>query len=357
MTGLKKNKNAGFSLIEVLIAMAIFTVCLVPLLRSFVVVSSTNAKSRQILNASTVAENIIEEIKAEGVTSYVSGISPSGYVNIDGVDFPAYTVTYNNRTYDGKTYKAEVTLTPSNETYNDGGTEKSLNTQDTAELYTMSNKTDAFYVEETNALNSVALDYVQAHPDKTVSEVVKNIETEYTFTISDVGGVQSVVQTVTRDYNGVNLSAETKSIFSSLQTGNELKSLYIFYVPASSGGKEQFIIDNRDNYPVDVYIVQQSSIIRDASLTILETGRTSVDAPTTIRTNMDYADFDDVTYQYGGSTFLRMSKTQAEDAFGFHTLGVIEEMDGKDARLYNIEAHVYDVNGNELTSLTGTALR
>lgn len=364
MSELKKNRNAGFSLVEVVIAMAIFTICLVPLLRSFVVVSNTNAKARQTLNASTMAENEIEQIKSVGVTSYVAGDTPTGYVTIDGVDYPCYQVSYTNRSFDNKTYQMNIVLTPSTETYMDStGTEQKLNSQTTAELYTMSNKTDAFYVEETNVLNSIALDYIQAHPSETLNNVKSNIKTEYTFVISNTGGVQSVEQRISRTYpNNMAAPSETASIFSSLQTGNELKSLYIFYVPSGSSGNETFIIENPDNYPLDVYIVQQKAhsydpIKKAAALTVVETGSTSTNAPTTIRTNMAVSDFNNIYYQYSGLTKTPLSDINAKSAFGFHELGVDEDMSGQNARLYDITATVCDANGNQLISLTGTALR
>lgn len=363
MSELKKNKNAGFSLIEVLIAMAIFAICLIPLLRSFVVVSRTNAKSRQTLNASTLAENVIEQIKSEGVAAYVGTDTPSGYKTIDGVNYPIYTLSYSNRTFDDRTYSMQVTLTPSTETYNDAGTEKELNAQKTAELFTMSNRTDAFYVEDTNVLNSAAQLYVDSHSGVTLSEVKQNMETQYTFVISNAGGIQSVEQTVSRTYSG-NLvgTAETASIFSSLQTGNELKSLYIFYVPAASGAKETFIIENKDNYPLDVYIVQQkagSSVFNKKvrALTVVEQTKTDVNAPTTIRTNLALSDFNQITYQHDGSVMDSMNSVTAPKAFGFYELGVDENMVGKVARLYDISVTVADYNGDELVTLTGTALR
>lgn len=362
MSEIKRNRNAGFSLVEVLVAMAIFMVCLIPLLQSFVVVSNANAKSRQTLNASTLAENIIEEIKSEGVTAYVGTDTPTSYVTIGGVNYPVYEVAYTNRAFDGRNYQINVTLSPSTETYNDGTSETALNAQTTAELFTMSNKTDAFYVEDTNVLNNAAQLYVDTYPGVTLAEVKSGMETEYTFVISNAGGIQSVEQTVSRTYNG-NLigAAETASIFSSLQTGNELKSLYIFYVPASSGGKETFIIENKDDYPLDVYIVQQKAHTTDMNkkakaLTIVETTDQSSGAPTTIRSNMGISDFMDIKYQHTGGV-MHMNSVTAKSAFGFHELGVDENMTGKNARLYDITVTVSDANSNQVVSLTGTALR
>ena len=54
--------NRGFSLVEILIAVAILVLCAVPLLKAFVTSAQTNVRARQNLNATTLAENIMEEI-------------------------------------------------------------------------------------------------------------------------------------------------------------------------------------------------------------------------------------------------------------------------------------------------------
>ncbi len=51
--------NRGFSLVEILIAVAILVLCAVPLLKAFVTSAQTNARARQNLNATTLAENIM----------------------------------------------------------------------------------------------------------------------------------------------------------------------------------------------------------------------------------------------------------------------------------------------------------
>ena len=62
---MKKRKNAGMSLIEVIVAVAIFAITAAVLLQSFVTSGRINRKSRIYLEATTVAQNIMEEIKAK----------------------------------------------------------------------------------------------------------------------------------------------------------------------------------------------------------------------------------------------------------------------------------------------------
>ena len=94
--------NRGFSLVEILIAVAILVLCAVPLLKAFVTSAQTNARARQNLNATTLAENIMEEIKAAGVEGY--GVKSGDTVTIDGVDLPVYEAEYSNYNFDGREY-------------------------------------------------------------------------------------------------------------------------------------------------------------------------------------------------------------------------------------------------------------
>ena len=65
--GRKKNKNsnAGMTLLEVIIAVSIFSITAIVLLQSFVTSSRINRKSNTYLEATTVAQNVMEEIKSK----------------------------------------------------------------------------------------------------------------------------------------------------------------------------------------------------------------------------------------------------------------------------------------------------
>ena len=58
-----RKKNSGFTLVEVLVAVAILAVVSIPILQSFVGVATVNNKSRRRLAATTVAETVMESCK------------------------------------------------------------------------------------------------------------------------------------------------------------------------------------------------------------------------------------------------------------------------------------------------------
>lgn len=63
----KLNKNAGFSLLELLIAVVILAIIVIPLLNLFLSSNKLNIKSRQTLRATTAAQDIMEGLKAYNI--------------------------------------------------------------------------------------------------------------------------------------------------------------------------------------------------------------------------------------------------------------------------------------------------
>lgn len=55
----RKNTNAGMTLIELIVAVSIFSIAAVVLLQSFVTSGRINSKSRLYLEATTMAQNLM----------------------------------------------------------------------------------------------------------------------------------------------------------------------------------------------------------------------------------------------------------------------------------------------------------
>ncbi|MCM1261644.1 MAG: prepilin-type N-terminal cleavage/methylation domain-containing protein [Butyrivibrio sp.] len=66
-TKVQLNKNAGFSLIELLIAVIVLAIIIVPFTRSFISSSRMNGNSRRLQRATTVAQDIMEGLKAYNI--------------------------------------------------------------------------------------------------------------------------------------------------------------------------------------------------------------------------------------------------------------------------------------------------
>lgn len=269
--------NKGFSLVEILVAMAIFVLCAAPFLRSFVLAAQTNAKSRQILNATTIAENVMEDIKADGVDAYVTGLVPTGTNAFGNI----YTTGYSNYIFDGKNYQVDITLEASDRAYKDEtGTAHHYNYKNDddmklAELYNMTLAYDAIYVQPETELADVTESYVHdaSKPEYMESpvQIIAHANTDYAFTITKTNSLYEVNQTVTyKTQSGNEIAKKTATIYSSVQTGHELKKLYIFFVPSATNtiSITNMLLDTTEQ--IEVYVVKQNTDPCEVNLAIME---------------------------------------------------------------------------------------
>ncbi|MFV0342910.1 MAG: prepilin-type N-terminal cleavage/methylation domain-containing protein [Anaerocolumna sp.] len=64
MKCIQKHKNAGFTLVELLISISILAIVLLPLLNNFVTAAKVNQKSKRMQNETVLTQTILEEVKA-----------------------------------------------------------------------------------------------------------------------------------------------------------------------------------------------------------------------------------------------------------------------------------------------------
>lgn len=81
----KVNKDAGFSLVELLIAVVILAIIVIPLMNLFVSSNRINIKSRKTLRATTAAQDIMEGLKAYNIEEIKAQFADpaSGFYVID----------------------------------------------------------------------------------------------------------------------------------------------------------------------------------------------------------------------------------------------------------------------------------
>lgn len=92
----KDNKKKGFTLIEVILAVAIISIAMIPLLGSFITASRLNVKGRQKEQAMTIAQNVMEGVKACGVENsylWATGAGTGYSVLPSNADGTALTVS------------------------------------------------------------------------------------------------------------------------------------------------------------------------------------------------------------------------------------------------------------------------
>lgn len=149
--------NDGFSLVELLIAVTILAIIVAPLLHSFVTAIRTNAKARNTMYATAVAEDVMEEFEAYGIDGMRQIYQSAGYteeldadVNGDGV---SESGSYRFIGTDGNTtsgiYDVEVLLDPSPYTSGDASN-PSINDMKIADIQNLAGSLNAVYMDDNN---------------------------------------------------------------------------------------------------------------------------------------------------------------------------------------------------------------
>ncbi len=105
----KSNNDMGFSLVELIIVVSILAIAAVPLIRSMTQATRTNAKAQSIQNATSLAESVMEEMKATPIetlkTRYLTDFSGDVMtITLDGDDGKGINATQ------GEKFIATVTI-------------------------------------------------------------------------------------------------------------------------------------------------------------------------------------------------------------------------------------------------------
>lgn len=305
-----KKDNKGFTLLELLVAVIILAIVVTPMLHSFVTSYRVNARSREIMRATTLAQNEMEIFEKEKLEvlldneTYDYEWTPTTYTSGSGSDekeHTAYTFTYNKGIINDETgremYDVVVKLDP----------ESALDTdlyhdQNTAELLymnTLSGVDSGAYVQSIRSDDKGGEDeeayeffYKCQVPNavtgnkRSMEEFAKNVKRTITLKIEKVEqhGVETTVvkvkyeyictfDEVPDDYRKYPLGAGDKIIFNNSQTLDdkgkpvELKSVYLFYAPRYNtyypNDSENIVIENKEKLPVNIYIIRQN--IKDSA--------------------------------------------------------------------------------------------
>lgn len=291
---MKKQDNQGFTLLEVLVAVFILAIVILPLLHSFVSSYRVNAKSRQTMRATTLAQNEMEIFEKEKLEALLDAAKFD--YTVSGPDTNGCYAFKRSGIINGNLgnsmFDVVVTLNPEKET----GSSR-YHDQNTAEfLYmnTVSNLDGGSFVQSIRSPgNEVDYDRMVYGIFNThklpggvgsgwgLDDFASELERRITIHIStlDDGGEQITKAKVTYSYTcgyGVmpaeyQTYTEEKIMFDNAQSVNgegkrtELKSLYLFYAPRYDTAKTDVItIENEAKIPVNIYIIRQDIWKKDA---------------------------------------------------------------------------------------------
>jgi prepilin-type N-terminal cleavage/methylation domain-containing protein len=313
----KGKNNKGLTLVELIVAVAILAIIVLPLLKAFVISTDTNAKAKEKLRTTELAQNIMEGLEAISLSQVEDQFCNPGTDNCDFTLLTGQeqmTVRRMDTDTDGIYYFAMKDLNASGKKY-DALITVSTN-RDTAENGTENNADDVVNISRIDAghdalsvpsktTNDIMASIVTQDPDIEQSDISRTI----TVLIETVSGSSDPYQRVTVSYqftwkkngtdyvfpNGASSNLYSDVIFENAGAAERtLSNVYLFFYPwyTSTQGNlsDTIIISNTSDQDVTVYLVKQES---DAvSLEPLELGyRVTVNvqepADTGVRTNLD----------------------------------------------------------------------
>lgn len=311
----KLNKNAGFSLVELLIAITILAIIVIPLLNVFLTSNRLNIKSRQTLRATTMAQDIMEGLKAYDIAelkeqfnnpsegfyviddSIVKGqIKEEVSLEVDEDGNPCdglYYFSMSKVALQGTEYDALIKVDARE--YMEGGIHTSNqpnghahNNAGIAKVGNVNNNSkgglnkDGLYEEKALLRKEILSEIWNRYEDELEASGVDQLELSYKtpgLTVSrkilveiEDSGTKDEKENIITDatitleyecsYRG---KAETiqRQYYSSFTSGN----FYLFYYPLYGIWEESIEIDNKNNLPLCITIVKQIDTTTEAKLT------------------------------------------------------------------------------------------
>lgn len=413
-----KRDNKGFTLLEVLIAVIILALIAVPMLRSFTSSYRVNARSRELMRATTLAQNEMEIFEKEKLDVLLDGTKYADY-HIDQsktyettdpttgkkMTHTAYTFTYDKGIVNDESGREmfDVVVKMDPKVASEHDLYYIANTEPMLFMNTLSGADSGAYVQRVrNSVNADGEDEevyrlyanTRQHPEGTygsnltMDQFASLLDRTITVKIEREEEDDPTVVTVNYMYNITGYdqvreglekySGGDKVIFNNAQTLDkdgkmiELQSVYLFYAPRyKTPNVDKIVIENEDNLPVNVYVIRQNIQDPDNPGNVQDTPpgyQVSVDIHEGVdsasnKTNGSYFTNLDLTYF---NTFVNLydsdhggiySGNEAIDKTKFRSIGSQEAKD----RIYTLHVAVYrhgaDIENDEpLVELTGTKI-
>lgn len=305
----QKQSNKGFTLVEVLVAILILAIIVVPLLSAFVMSAKTNAKARQTLRATTLAQNVMEELKAysletsaghhngtetgnfvvaaatqkyetvryaDGVHKVVTAVkdASTGEVTVTGREEEQYDFVLRGVKQENAEFDVEISVRKPEE--KDANIPDGLGSFDMVNITSMNRSDCAYFAQEEAAHSVVATEYVRRSQLNHTPMTAETFQSRMTRTIKiDVNSAADGSETVMVTYNYMipdegyvtpdhRLYTEYTTVFDNYASQEELKSVYLYYYPlyGLSGAlpRDTFEINNMSDLGINVYLIKMKDV-------------------------------------------------------------------------------------------------
>lgn len=378
----RAKENAGFTLVELLIAVVILAVIAVPLGHAFITSAKTNAKARKIAQATTVAQNAMEEIQASETTDFITNKNKKieAINEMTGEKYYKYRYTFSDTTVEGITYETIAEFSPN--AYSEDDITR-YNENEIPQISDMNDLENVSYVQEVSLDHKMAASFL-GNTDRVEREMSREIVVD----ITADGDNQAVELEISYGWNGDTkyAFAQKQCIYSNSSSSNQLNNIFLYIqpLPGMGTGRERVLICNQDCIPINVYLIRQGAGPRGAEtykqeVDVLEKNRSDADyfatgvnassAPvevkTHIRTNLPWRTVteDGVTKQpqmilkygtidgnFGSSKSIltggSMRECTAEELTGISDLTASDSID----RVYKVTVKVYEKGSDKSTT-------
>lgn len=282
----KKLNNGGFSLVELLVAVAILSVIVVPIMRSFTTSAITASKAQSLQNATSVAEKVMEEVKTlpgekirgDMSSGYIKSFAAATPVKLDesgnelhdsegnAITYNVYRHRYTQTATSGEIFDVYAEVSDMGYEEDDGKTDVSdINSTELPELYQVDSEKHFVISWEVNNYDSSAVENLAYKANASKANVRTGTKTT-TITLtggggSDMGSLNEVVAKcdVKYEYNGTSLEYSVFTKYAkdiamdSGKMGNGGPNLYLFYTP----GKQ---INSADYFENEKIIITDDTV-------------------------------------------------------------------------------------------------
>lgn len=395
----EKNSNQGFTLVEVLVAVVVLAIVVIPLLNSFFSAARANAKAKKLMDATTAAQNIFEELKGEKLEDFITAHTETSQkiMKSDNVTpqldeqgkemfrhiLPDTSHPENFRvTVDERTFLARVTVDPLTYTTKAGETKKKsdYNSQLFAKLSKMSPSTNGFYIQAANlddlGAAGLAPDNMPSSVETTKNSMTRTITIDIDYNAAN--GLCEAFATITySDAAGGSFSQLVKDQFysNSSALSNKLTNIFVCFMPMYSPAgtklapKEKIVINNPMNYPVNIYLVKQTELDDTANMAYknnysvgleVNEGNRVWDKPvTSVTTNLRYTEGNEIASEL---TSVALNGPTSQPSTRTEALDIVDDLSRPQAglRIYKVKVEIFekddDAYAKALTTMEGTKI-
>lgn len=252
-----KLNNKGVSLVELLVAISIFSIVVVVIYQGFVLAAKTNSKAKIQYKATSLAQNVMEGLKAESLNEILHQFSLSAdgkyYLCLKDVEMED-TLFDVLITIDGSQYKNG---SDKGQAYNDWITVQ-IPDMDTAYDALVANSKE--YDEEgflavSNSINN-CYDPTLAYRRITVTiEDMPVLNPEYPVAARVTAKYEYFYSNNTTPY----YAAEDVVFDTTENPECSLRNIFLFFQPSYGHKADQIIVDNSDNRETELFLIKQQT--------------------------------------------------------------------------------------------------